>query len=80
MKKPKHLPMIGTKVKFVHPKIDTGLLGKFAGMIGSSPIVYLPESNKTSFLTPSGITGTWICSWGNIELIRGQLLFNFMKQ
>lgn len=77
---------IGTKIKFLNSKLDTGKVGTIVGYWESStkPAVYLPTADKHTKegrypILPNGIRFTWKCGWDEIELLKNvQLLFNFM--
>ncbi len=79
---------IGTRIRFIHPRIDTGKEGTIVGFSASGkPDVYLPTAKKHIIddyhpTLPGGIKFTWHCHWDEIEplAIKGQqLLFSFMK-
>ena len=79
---------IGTRIKFIHPRLDTGLTGKIVGLsVGGGPDIYLPMAEKhvkydRHPTLSDGTKFTWHCNWEEIELIsiKGQqLLFSFME-
>ena len=80
---------IGTKIRFIHPRIDTGLTGTIVGFtFNGRPDIFLPMADKhiKNNYHPTlddGTKFTWHCSWNEIEPIsvKGQqLLFSFMEK
>ena len=78
---------IGTKIRFIHPRFDTGLTGTIVGLTTNrGPDVYLPTAEKhvkydNHPTLDDGTKFTWHCSWNEIEplvLLNQQLLFSFM--
>lgn len=80
--------LIGTKIRFINPTLDTNKIGVIVGISPSGkPDVYLPTAEKHVVegyypTLSNGIRFTWHCRWSEIEplVIKGQqLLFEFMK-
>ena len=80
---------IGTKIRFIHKSLDTGLKGTIVGLsLGGKPDIFLPMADKhikdNYYPTlDDGTKFTWHCSWNEIERIsiKGQqLLFSFMSE
>ena len=79
---------IGTTIRFIHPRLDTGLTGTIVGFtFNGRPDIFLPMSDKhikdnRHPVLPNGVKFTWYCSWNEIEIlvVKGQqLLFSFME-
>ena len=80
---------IGTKIRFIHPRLDTGLKGVIVGLTYDiGPDIYLPTAEKhVKFdnhpTLDNGVEFTWHCAWNEIELLvlpNQQLLFSFMDK
>lgn len=80
---------IGTKIRFIHPTLDNGKVGKIVGYYGSSVDIYLPTAHKHIVenyhpTLSDGTKFTWHCSWYEIEKlgpeVGEQLLFSFMEE
>ena len=85
----KEYPM-GTRIRFIHPRLDTNKIGKVVGYWEDDrgdgrPVIYLPTADKHKeerYPTLSdGTIFTWKCKWNEIEKFyhkNEQLLFSFM--
>lgn len=79
---------IGTKIRFIHPHIDTNKEGVIVAIsLSDKPTVYLPTADKHVNqnyhpILRDGTKFTWHCCWYEIELlvVKGQqLLFEFAQ-
>ena len=78
---------IGTKIRFLHPRIDTNKVGTIVGLsVDRGPDIYLPTAEKHTVgdrhpTLDDGTKFTWHCAWDEIEILvlKGQqMLFEFM--
>lgn len=75
---------IGTKIRYIGEGNirgwwERGWTGTIVGIVGGSPLIFLPQSTFESEYSTAICKATVQTSWSNIELARPQqLMFDFM--